>query len=42
MLGVALAVPVTKRIGKKSTFMLMNGGRTLTFGYLRGMQIIIR
>ena len=24
------------------TFMLMNGGRTLTFGYLRGMQIIIR
>ena len=25
MLGVALAVPVTKRIGKKSTFMLMNG-----------------
>lgn len=24
------------------TFMLMNGGRTLTFGYLRGTQIIIR
>lgn len=24
MLGVALAVPITKRIGKKSTFMLMN------------------
>lgn len=25
MLGVALAVPLTKRMGKKSTFMLMNG-----------------
>ncbi|MBO7687132.1 MAG: hypothetical protein J6V72_12145, partial [Kiritimatiellae bacterium] len=24
------------------TFMLMNGGRTLTFGYLRGTQIIFR